>query len=185
MYEILLYFVRANLEGDWQLHLTSLKTMIPYFFVHDQTNYARHSPFYLATMNELEHNDGDSWNYLKDNFSINKSGIPFCSIGSDHALEQENKSLKVTGGVKGLTQEPTALYRYCLTVPSLNDNSKAFYKELNIEPTGREAHYQLSGLTNTRIAKNVEKVFESLDTFGVDFKEESCVFNSVTKAVLP
>ena len=122
--------------------------MIPYFFVHDQTNYARHSPFYLATMNELEHNDGGSWNYLKDNFSINKSGIPFCSIGSDHALEQENKSLKVTGGVKGLTQEPTALYRYCLTVPSLNDNSKAFYKEHNIEPTGREAHYQLSALTN-------------------------------------
>ena len=58
MYEILLHLVRA---------------MIPYFFKHDQTNYARHSPLYLATMKELEHNDSDSWNYLKENFSINKS----------------------------------------------------------------------------------------------------------------
>ena len=73
MYEILLHLVRANHEGDWQLHLTSLNTMIPYFFKHDQTNYARHSPLYLATMKELEHNDSDSWNYLKENFSINKS----------------------------------------------------------------------------------------------------------------
>ena len=28
MYEILLHFVRANREGDWQLHLTSLHAMI-------------------------------------------------------------------------------------------------------------------------------------------------------------
>ena len=109
MYKILLHFVCANREGDCQLRLTSLNAMMPYFFVHDQINYARHSPLYLATMKELEHNEGDSWNYLKQNFSINKSGIPFCSIGSDHALEQENRSLKVTGGVKELTQEPTVL----------------------------------------------------------------------------
>ena len=122
---------------------------------------------------------------LNENFSINKSSIPFFSIGSDDALEQKNRLLKVTGGVKGLTQEPTALYRYCLIAPSLNDISKAFYKEHNIEPTRQEAHYQLNGSTNTRIVKNVENVLESLDTFGVDFMEESYVFNIVTKTVLP
>ena len=180
----MLHFVRANREGGWQLHLTSLNAMIPYFFVHDQTNHAHHSLLYLATMKELEHNDGDSWNYLKENFSVNKSGIPFCSSGSDHALEQENGSLKVTG-VKRLTQEPTALYRYCLIAPSLNDISKSFCKEHKIEPTEREAHYQLRGSTSSRIEeKNVQNVLESLDTFGVDFKEESCVFSIVTKAVL-
>ena len=110
--------------------------MILHFFVHDQTNYARHSPLYLVTIKELKHNDGNSWNCLKENFSINKSGILFCSVGSDHALEQENRLLKVTGGVKGLTQELTALYPYCLIAPSLNDISKAFCKEHKIEPTG-------------------------------------------------
>ena len=60
-----------------------------------------------------------SCQYLKDSFSINKTGIPFCSIGSDHALEQDKKLLKVNGGVVGLTQNPTALHRYCLISPSL------------------------------------------------------------------
>ena len=88
--------------------------MTPYFFARDQTNYAHHSPLYLATMKQLEQDDLDSWNYLKDHFLINKSGIPFCSIGTNHALKQENRSLKVTGGFKGVTiQEPNALYRYC------------------------------------------------------------------------
>ena len=45
-----------------------------------------------------------SWQYLKDNFSINKTGIPFCSLGSDHAPEQDNKLLKVNGGVVGLNR---------------------------------------------------------------------------------
>ena len=153
MYKILLHFVRANREGDWQLHLTSLNAVIPYFFVHDQTNYARPSPLYLTTMKELEYNGGDSWSYLKENFSVNKSEIPFSSVGSDHALEQENRSLKVTGGVKGLTQEPTALYRYCLSAPSLNDISKAFCKEHKIESTEQKAHYQLSGSTYTKCSR--------------------------------
>ena len=53
---------------------------------------------YPATISELETKGIDAWNYMKDNFIVNKSGILFCSIGSDNALEQENKSVKLTGG---------------------------------------------------------------------------------------
>ena len=35
MYKIFLNFVCANREENWQLHLTALKAMIPYFFAHD------------------------------------------------------------------------------------------------------------------------------------------------------
>ena len=133
-YEILLQFVRANCEGVWQLHLTSLNAMILYFFVHDQTNYARHSPLYLATMKELEHNDRNSWNYLKENFSINKSGIPLCSVGSDHVLEQENRSLKITGGVKGLTQEPTVYTAIVSLLLHSMISPKLFAKNIKSSP---------------------------------------------------
>ena len=54
-------------------------------------------------MTELETKDIDSWNCFKDSFSVNKFDILFCSIGSDHALEQENKTMKLTEGVAGLT----------------------------------------------------------------------------------
>ena len=67
MYEVLLDFVRANHEKNWNLHLTSFDAMIPYFFAHDQINYARHAPLYLATMRKIQTKDIKSWNYLKEN----------------------------------------------------------------------------------------------------------------------
>ena len=49
-----------------------------------------------------------------DNSSINKSGILFCSMGSDHALEQENKTMKLTRGAIALTQNQAVLHCFCL-----------------------------------------------------------------------
>lgn len=93
MFENLLLFVRASRQGHWELHLSALNEFVKYFFAHDQLNYARMTPLYLATMMELKNTD--AWRYLEDNFSIAKSKIPFTAIGSDHAMEQENKVLKV------------------------------------------------------------------------------------------
>ena len=95
MVEVLLLFTRASSQRLWELHLYSLNEMVNYFFAHDQINYARLSPVYLATMSQLQESDPDAWFYLKENFAIAKSDIPFTAIGSDHAMEQENKVLKV------------------------------------------------------------------------------------------
>ena len=38
--EILLNLLRAFREGDWELHLSSIKKMIPWCFAHDNLNYA-------------------------------------------------------------------------------------------------------------------------------------------------
>ena len=35
-------------------------------------------------------------------FFVNKFGIPFTAIGSNHGFEQENRALKVIGGIKGI-----------------------------------------------------------------------------------
>ena len=127
----------------------------------------------------------DSWNYLKDNFSIKKSGIPFCSIGSDHALQQENKIMKLTGGVIGLMQNPAALHRFYLVAPFLSALSKEFCNKNQISSHGHAHHYQTTGSTNQRISTNVKKMIQVFDTFDLDFKENGSVFNVVSKAVLP
>lgn len=64
MFEAILMFVRASRQNLWKLHLSSLNNFAPYFFAFDQINYARLTPFYLATMKELETNDPRSWDYL-------------------------------------------------------------------------------------------------------------------------
>ena len=174
MFEVLLLFNRASREENWKLHLTSLNSMIPYFFSHDQLNYARYTPLYLATMMELQTTDQMTWNYLENNFSINKTGVPFCSIGSDHALEQENKLLKVNGGVVGLTRKPAALHRFCLVSPTRNTLSTQFLESSGIiKPVHKTKHHQLSGSTNKRIALNVKNTTE----LNFTFEESDCVFN--------
>ena len=185
MYEALLLFVRSSREGNWALHLSSLDNMVKYFFAHDQINYARLTPLYLATMTDLLSNDIESWNYLEESFAISKSQIPFTSIGSDHALEQENKVMKVTGGVKGLTQNPSGLHRFCLTAPVLNALSQEFCSNNGIAVQSRIHHYQFTGSANSRVALNVQKLLDVYDTFGVSFEENEFVMNIVSKAVLP
>ena len=41
MVETLLNFIRANREGNWNLHLQSFADMLPWMTVYDHTNYAR------------------------------------------------------------------------------------------------------------------------------------------------
>ena len=88
MFKVLLLFTRATRQGLWELHLYSLNEMVNYFFAHNQINYARLSPVHLATMSQLQESDPDVWCYLKENFAITKSDIPFTAIRSDHAMEQ-------------------------------------------------------------------------------------------------
>ena len=78
MFVVLLLFIRANRQLDWLLHLNSLHQMIPYFFAHDQLNYARLSPVYLSEMAALENEESCTWNFfMEGNISVQKSKIPF------------------------------------------------------------------------------------------------------------
>ena len=169
----------------WKLHLTSLHDFTPYFFAHDQLNYACLTPLYLATITELEQKDEASWKYLEDNYSISKTPIPFVAIGSDHALEQENKTMKVLGAVVGLTQQPAALNRFCSTTPILSQLSQEFLQRNNVGVYNRKYHYQLTGSTCDRIHINATNIEKMLETFSVGFQSSNAVVNLVSKAVLP
>ena len=80
MVEVLLLSTRASRQRLWELHLYSLNVIMNYFFAHDQINYARLSPVYLATMSQLQESDLDTCCYLQENFAIAKSDILFTAI---------------------------------------------------------------------------------------------------------
>ena len=186
MFESLLLFIRASRQSLWKLHLASLNNFTKYFFAFDQLNYARLTPYYLATMIDLQTEDETSWLYLEDNYSIVKSSIPFVGIGSDHAMEQENKNLKISGGIVGLTQKPATLNRFCLASPITSSLSSEFAERNNINKHIRKQHYQLTGSTNQRIHRNVQKLLDTMASFSVTFAAENdSVYNVVSKAVLP
>ena len=54
MVQLLLLYIRATRTSDWSLHLSSLRSMIPWFFVTDRVNYSRYGPCYWLEMICLE-----------------------------------------------------------------------------------------------------------------------------------
>ena len=190
MVENLLLFIRASREGLWILHLGSLNDFAKYFFAHDQLNYARLTPLYLADMTKLE-DDKDTWDYLKENFSVRRSEVPFTSIGSDHTMEQENKNLKVNGGITGLTQMPSTLSQFCLVGPVISSLSDGYMKKYDIQHIWtRKTHYQLTGSHLKRLCDNANRLKAEMDNYNVTFTdvtftENNTVFIVVSKAVLP
>ena len=119
-FECILRHIRASRQGEWQLHLAAQEELCKYFFAHDHLHYARLSPLYCAEMRKLETSDPATWKALEDgDFCVTKSSIPFCSIGPDHGIEHENRTMKVIGGITGITQNEATLDNFFLIAPEL------------------------------------------------------------------
>ena len=54
MVSTILLFIRADRAGDWNLHLSSFKEMLPLMMLYDHINYARWGAVYLLDMLQLE-----------------------------------------------------------------------------------------------------------------------------------
>ena len=117
----MMMFNRAVRTTDWDLHVQALEKFTKYFFAHDRLNYARVIPVYLAQMKSLQTSDPDTYREFQDgNWVVNKNTItPLCAIGADHGLEHVNRSMKVNGGLIGITQNEAARTKFFLIAPEL------------------------------------------------------------------
>ncbi len=51
--QMLMSFIRATRESNWALHLSTLKSMLPWFFATDRVNYSRYASCFWLEMNCL------------------------------------------------------------------------------------------------------------------------------------
>ena len=58
------------------------------------------------------------------NWVVNKSHVASCAIGADHAFEQVNRWMKISGGIVGITLNQTARTRFILVAPELARHHK-------------------------------------------------------------
>ncbi|KAK3729726.1 hypothetical protein QZH41_002049 [Actinostola sp. cb2023] len=113
MVNALLQFIKAERTGNWELHISTVATMTPFFFALDRPNYARWLPVYLADMNQLESKHPKvHQEFVDGNHSISRAGQPFSQVWTDMALEQSiNADSKSKGGIVGISQSPAALVK--------------------------------------------------------------------------
>ena len=75
--------------------------------------------------------------------------MPSTVIGADHAIEHQNRIMKVLGGIKGIANDINKLDKYFTIAPEINHTIKDFceafeskittLKELNTELTGNKS----------------------------------------------
>lgn len=187
--ESLLHLISSCRSGDWEGYLSSLESLIKYFFARDLLNYARLMPVHLAQMNALEKDDPKTWNALKSGeFVVAKSEIPFTHLFTDQALEQEIKKLKGHGGMVGLSRDEAALDWLVTTTPYLaslvNQYLSSFPKASRTSV--RTEHYQLSGEIAVRSRVNALKLRHLIELHcGVNpFKEKTPLKSLVSSALV-
>ena len=187
-FETILSYVRATRERNFLLHLETTEELIKYFFAHDHLNYARLLPLYLSCMQNAKLDHPEIWlEFMKGNFCVSKSLTPFTSIAPDHALEQENRSLKVKGGIVGITQNTNVLKRFFLIAPELKRLVGNFQSSFGInKTTSRKEHREIRSCKLERVMKNKKKLLDIIVHHGDPFSNLSLdLSNIITNAVLP
>lgn len=155
-----------------------------YFFAHDMLNYARMIPVYLAEMEIVKETDPEIYQeFQNDNWVVNKNAkVAFCAVGADNALEHVNRSLKVSGGLIGITLNPTARTKYSLIAPELARLAEQAKLIAGTSSKTQTSHYKLTTAVKLREERNVQQLTASIQRFTNLFTEEDPeLFNLVTK----
>ena len=145
MVNILVHFIKSERTAHWSLYLTTVAAMLPYFFAMDRQNYARRLPSYLADMDSL----AAAHPRVYEEFM--SGGHAFMSEQTWPSSNRSMPTLKLRGGIVGISQTPTALNRWFLTVrerasiPSalkqmydLQSNKQGVHKEATMKRVKRD-----------------------------------------------
>ena len=186
MVQLVLLFIKAVRNADWDLHLSSLEAFTKYFFAYDKLHYARMIPLYLAEMKALKHTNPLIWEeFQNDNWVVNKTSIPFCAIGADHALEHLNGGMKVAGGLVGITLNENARVRFFLTAPRLNCLADETKTMDSVKTKSTEKYHSLSAQITSRQLKYTESMISTFNNFTNPFSNEGAdLINLLTKSVM-
>ena len=175
---VLLNFIRAEREGDWNSHLTSVKQMLPWFAIYDHRNYFKWGSVYLKDMLELPltainvHKE-----FLAGNFVVKWSENHFNQVAVDQALEFVNRAGKVSGGLVGITREDSARDRWSLTYNIRADISHKTYSMFGLNETVAghwEDGEERNSMDETCICKLVE-MLSLHDVFGRQSTQLRCI----------
>lgn len=168
-------FIEAERSGNWQLHVTTIAKMLPFFHAAGHNNYALSAHLYLQNMQDLEQKMGFR-NYhdfvSKGYFTIRRSDKFWSGIWSDMTIEQTlMRSMKSTGGLtrgRGLTD--SVLTKWILGMPVMQKVSESIEDFVGIKSSSSEQHVDARPTRQNRDNADVQQLlgwFQSHDPFPV------------------
>ena len=164
--EILLGLLRATREGNWELHLSCIRQMIPWCFAYDNLNYARYLSAYVSEMSHLEDDHPNILEYFKSGgFAVQIGEVnTFGRIPVDQTCEETvNKDTQTPGGTKGFSLKPRAVSKYYLTA----EYRSIFMRQLKDILHLNSSSSSHNDLQQSRITRDEGDVKSLLSTFEI------------------
>ena len=119
--------------------------------------------WYMADMKELENKQQDLWKEFKrGNWVVHKSKVSFCALGTDEALEHENRAMKVLGGLVNITQKKQSLMQFFLTSRELSRLTSEAKNMFGITEYEQSNHHHLTASKAKRQQQDVAHLYTSL-----------------------
>lgn len=165
MIEIILDLIRASREGNWNLHISAIRRMIPWCFAYDKHNYARYLAIYLAQMTRLEIDHPYVHEQLiSGGFSVQLSEHnPFSKIPVDQAIEETvNRDTQTSGGTTGFSLKSNTVSKYYLTAEYRSICIRQL-RQLSGTTLKTSYHHDFGSVRKTKDEISVKAVVELLD----------------------
>ena len=186
---LLLKYIRSTREGNWTLHVSSVREMLPWFHAYDRTNYARYASYYWADMATLEERHPDAYRQLcEGNFAVQRSNsIGFSQTPVDQTIEQTfNRDTKTKGGIIGFSLKKGAVERWVLTAHARATILGDLKKFLGLtEENNRLQHKECSKARLSRDEEDVRKVESTIRSWTNPFERNEDLINIASGTVAP
>jgi hypothetical protein len=182
----LINFTRSLKQPDLFLYLASLENLCVYFFSYNRLDYAQNITEYIARLNNTKDTDPIIWNrFQAGDFALTKNDIPFTGIGIDQGQEFLNKVLKGDGGIKGITNKPSTLLKYCLCAPELARLAKETEMMTGMSTGSSTHHHHLTSAKFAHREKSVKQPLTVLEDCNPFADTSPRLYNLMTKQVVP
>ena len=161
-------FLSGTKCANWNVYQAAKAKLLPHLFSSNRSTYAKYMPVLLIQMRRLPPDVTDAF---QDGLFVAKlSEGKFNAVWIDYALEvTENKALKGTGGIIGLTLRGNALTRWFLARPLTAKYSMKFHIDVCQRHCGKETTSHRNSLPS-----NTRKWNDSVDKTARMF-DESCI----------
>ncbi len=171
---ILLLYIRAIREGNFQLYIESLSKIIPWMFALNHTHYSRWLPVHIRDMLSLSEKHPEILEEFRaGKFVVHKTSSKFSAMAIDQCHKQNNATVKESGGAVGLTSNPSAVRRWMVAGPE----DARVVNEFEHYATNRQykplyLHHEQRPGVQTSFAKDVRALIAVFQELGNPFLEK-------------
>ena len=120
--EVLLMFVRSLREANFRLFISCLSSICTWMFALNHVHYTRWLPVFINDLSLLRDKNNLVFDaFLNGFFTVRKSERAFSNMATDQAHEQNNKFVKIDGGVAGILDNEAALLKWAVASPIFSE----------------------------------------------------------------